>query len=207
VSKYRQREVKRSIHLVAGAVLALVCFCILVPDSFGSGGQDRWLNVSLEHGETASGYAWATGARIRKGSKLTDVCTAISVTEPQQDDAPYVEGIDAADCGSLRHPAETVVSFLPMGRNAFSVGVVEALYRPVVRKVRVDLSTGEKKVFLPRAVRLSRGDKGVVPIFRYLVLTLEGQICIRRMLSYDHGGRLIEQEKPEGSRSCLLGSS
>jgi hypothetical protein len=201
----QDNKVRLWICLLTWAVL--VYFCVLVPDTFGSGRQDRWFDVSLEHGETASGYVWGAGARVRKGSHLTDVCATLSLTEPQREDAPYVEGTDATDCGSVRRSVESVVSSVSMGQSASSVSVVEALYRPIVRKVRLELSTGEKKVFLPRVPMLAPGGKRVVPMFRYLVLPLEGQVCIRRILSFDGGGRLINRESPEEGRSCLLGSS
>jgi hypothetical protein len=184
----------RARTLILGTAFALFVLAVLHPTmSLGTSKQDRWYHTTLAMGKTAEGYQWAVGAKGRKGHTLDEICATLSMSEPPRPDVPYVEGTDSADCGSVRYPTESIRSSVSMG----SVEVVEILYRPVVRKVRVVLNSGEESVVWLRVPQISRRAERDIPMFRFFALPLEGDACIRRITSYDGRGNTIKSEKTE----------
>lgn len=175
--------------------------------SQAKGGRTHWYSVALAHGTTAGGYLWSVGAKGSRNSGLHRICAVLSITEPPQEGSPDVEGTDSVDCGPLRDPTESVISSLGMGEGPAALDLVEVLYRPAVRKVVVEVSAGQDLVFHPRARTIrSGGSEGAILRFRYLAIPLEGDNCIRQIVSYDRGGHIIKREMPERSKACLAGS-
>jgi hypothetical protein len=190
----------RTHRLVSSAVITIAVVAIFLPSTtFGTKGPDHWYHVTLAKGKTSGGYQWAVGAKGRKGSMLDEICATLSMTEPPQDDIPYVEGTDSTDCGSVRRPAESIASSVSMGQGESEVKIVEWLYRPAVRKVNVVFKTGEERVLQSKSPGIARRAKRGIPKFRFLVLPLEDGNCVRRVVSYDAQGGVINREKPEGS--------
>lgn len=156
-------------------------------------GKAGWFQIILEQGEV-SGYHWAVGVKGPKHVQLSQVCAELSMVEPPQDDAPYVEERDATDCSWLKQPADSVFGTESFGSGQSRVAVYEAVYRPIVRKVTFVLDTGERKVFLPRVPEISHRSARGIPAFRYFAAPFEGETCIRRVATFDRAGKVVSNE-------------
>lgn len=170
---------------------ALALSLLVSPGAAGS--KVSWFHAMLKRGET-KGYHWAVGVKGRKHEPLSEICAQISMVEPPRDDAPYVEGRDATDCGRLRQPSDSVSSTDSFGSGVSRVAVLEVVYRPIVRKVTFILATGERRVFRPHPPDVPNRAARGIPIFRYLVAPLEGETCIRRVATFDGRGRVVSNE-------------
>lgn len=159
--------------------------------SNASGSGDRWYQVGLTKGETSGGYRWAVGAKGRKDEALKEICTSASMVEPLQDDLQIAEGEDATDCGSLRHPTDSVSSTVSFETGTRRVSVLVIAYRPIIRKVTFVLATGERKVYRPLTPHIpERVDQGI-PVFRYMAASFEGETCVRRIITFDGRGEVV----------------
>jgi hypothetical protein len=158
--------------------------------------------VGLEQGET-NGYHWAAGVKGPKDEPLGRICAQISMVEPSQDGVPYVEGHDSTECGRLKQATESVSGTDSFGSGASRVTVLEAVYRPIVRKVTFILATGERRIYRPGVPDIpSRSGRGI-PNFRYIVIPFEGEVCIRRITTFDGNGGVLANI---GSPRCPAGS-
>jgi hypothetical protein len=166
------------------------------------GSRAHWYQTTLERGEI-NGYHWAVGAKGPKHKPLNEVCAEISMLEPAQEDALYVEGSDSTDCGRLDRPVDSISSTDSFGSGKERVSVLELIYRPIVRKVVFVLSTGERKAFLPRAPQIAHRSSRGIPVFRYAVFPFEGEVCVRRVTTVDGHEEVISSEArppcPSGS--------
>jgi len=197
----------RILGIALSAVVALLGIVALTPaSSAGTSNPEGSFSIALDHGESQLGYRWSVGAKGKKSNVLKSICATLSMTEPPRDDAPYSEGSDATDCGPLRHPEESIRSSVSMGRRTSTSTVIAILYRPIVAKVRVDLGSGPDKVVRPKLRRVAEKEKGSIPLFRFLALALEGDVCVKRIVSYDDQGGVVKSERPEGSMRCLISS-
>jgi hypothetical protein len=122
-------------------------------------GETDWFQIKLEQGEV-NGYHWAVGVKGPKHRPLSQICAELSMVEPPQEGAPYVEERDATDCSSFRQSIHSVFGTESFGSGPSRVTVLEALYRPIVRKVTFVLAGGERRVFLPRVPEIHTGLPG-----------------------------------------------
>jgi hypothetical protein len=183
--------------------LMILALSALGSQAVAESSKVRWFQAKLASGET-EGYHWSVGAKGPKYEPLSQLCTQVSIIEPPRNDVPYVEGQDAADCGRLRVATDAVSSVESLGSNRSGVTVLEALYRPLIRKVAVDLAGGERKFYRTRVPQLSnRSDRGI-PMFRYVVASLKGGDCIRRLIAFDGKGKVVSKQT---SPPCPPGTS
>jgi len=149
-----------------------------------------WYQVTVEQGESR-GYHWAIGVKGPKHEPLREICALVSITEPSQDDAAYVEGRSSTDCGGLLHAGDSVSGSVAFGVGSSRLTVLTTLYRPIVRKVTFILDTGERRVYLPRTPDILARTKRGIPVFRYLVASFDGEVCIRRVTIFDGKRRVL----------------
>lgn len=122
----------------------------------------------------------------------------VSVLEPFEEGAPFIEGSDAKVCGAMPDASvsmslgDTLVS----GASKLSLNVV--LYRPIVRKVAFILGTGERRIYMPRVPEIPNRSQRGIPVFRYVVASLEGEACVRRVATFDRRGGVIRSERAKG---------
>lgn len=198
--KGRKARAKWATMLVA--IASAVVLSVLVSPAAAGTGEVSWFHVEMERGE-AKGYHWAVGAKGLKHQPLSKICTQISMVEPPRDDVPYFEGRDATDCGFLVRPSDSIASTDSLGSGMARVAVTEVFYRPIVRKVTFILATGERRVFRRRIPRIPNRVARGIPIFRYLVAPFEGEVCIRRVVTFDGRARLVSSE---GRPPCPTGA-
>lgn len=170
----------------------------LMLSSIGSDGatgatKDRWYQVGLDTGETDR-YRWAVGAKGPKHEPLNKICALASLTEPPQEDKPFVEGTDAVTCGSLATPMDSLAASPAFGSGDSRLVLLAVLYRPTVREVAFLLDTGERKVFQSRMVDVPNRRARGIPRFRYLVAPFQGETCIRKVTLFDGNGKAIYSE-------------
>lgn len=179
----------------AGLVAPVACLVVslLLPPGSGAMGKVRWFQVGLGQGEI-SGYRWAVGIKGPKHRPLGRVCAELSLAEPAKDDAPDFEGGSSTLCGRLEQPSDSVTGVESLGSGNAQVTLLEALYRPIIRKVTFVLATGERRIFLPRVPKLSNRSARGIPAFRYFAATFEGQTCVRRVVTFDGRGRVVSNE-------------
>jgi hypothetical protein len=157
-------------------------------------GKERWYSVPLESGETSGGYLWGVGAKGPKDKPMGEICTQVGMIEPPQPDKSYVESSGGSLCGHLRSPKEALIDATGFGEGASRVTVLEAIYRPAVRRVVIVLDSGERRVYLPRVPKLSNRASRGIPVFRYIADTFEGEGCARRVTTFDGSGAVISNQ-------------
>jgi hypothetical protein len=180
----------------AAALVALVgglALSVLVFQAAAAASKVRWFQTTLEQGQV-SGYHWAVGVKGPKHRPLSQVCAQLSMVELPQNGAPYVEGGSSTLCGRLKRPTDSVLGTESFGSGRSRVAVLEAVYRPIVRKVTFVLATGERKVFLPRIPKIPNRSARGIPIFRYFVASFEGETCVRRVTTFDQLGGVVSNE-------------
>lgn len=175
------------------ALTAVVMLISVSPHDAAGANKARWYQVGLEMGET-DGYRWAVGAKGPKHEPLDEICALASLTEPPQADKPFVEGMDAAVCGSLATPGDSMAASPAFGSGNSRLVLLAVLYRPAVREVAFLLDTGERRVLWPRMVKVPNRRARGVPRFRYLVTHFKGEACIRKITLFDGSGRVIYRE-------------
>jgi hypothetical protein len=175
------------------ALLAVVALATLVSHAGASG--DRWYQAALDHGET-QGYRWGVSAKLPKHKPLDEICLMVAYLVPPDPDIPYVEEDDTAICGSLKRPTESVSLGVTLGSSGAQFQA--ALYSPIVRKVVFLLSTGERRVFRPRAPRIPNRKAMGIPSFGYVIAPIDGGACVRAVTTFDRRGDRVSQ----GGESC-----
>lgn len=158
----------------------------------GKAGKVSWFDLTLERGEI-NGYHWAVGAKGQRTQPLKRICAEVAMVEPPKEGADYVEGGNSTECGRLEHPADSVVGTESAGSGQSRVTVLEALFRPVVRKVTFVLSTGERRTLPSRAPQTPNRAANGIPPFRFVVFPFEGETCIRRVATFDGRGHLVSK--------------
>ena len=161
----------------------------------------RWYQAALDQGETRS-YHWTAGVKGPKYEPLKEICAQVGMVEPLKDDSIYAEGREATDCGSLLSARDSVAPSVAFGSGASKLTVLATLYRPKVRKVTFVLSTGERRVYIPRMPKIPNQRMRGIPVFRYMVASLDGETCIRRVTTLDGKGGIVSNE---GRPSCPAG--
>jgi hypothetical protein len=175
------------------AALMVVVLAALVPQAVAGGSRAQWFSVALANGKI-EGYRWAVGAKGPKHEPLDQICTLVSMVEPPQGEDDVVEGRDATDCGRLKLPTDSVSSTDSLGSGESRVTVLEAIYRPLVRKVAIGFAAGGPKVYRTRAPQLSNRAEAGIPMFRYIVAPVQSGNCIRRVTAFDGRGKVVSSQ-------------
>lgn len=197
-----EKKIKGKWAVMLVAIAGALTLSVLVSQAAAGTSKDRWFQAALEQGEI-NGYHWAVGVKGPKDEPLSHICAQLSMVEPPQEDAPYVEGGSSTECGRLKRPVDAVSGTESFGSEASRVTVLEMVYRPIVRKVTFILATGERWVYRPDVPEIpNRAERGI-PIFRYIVVPFEGEVCVRCVTTFDGKGRVLSNE---GSPRCPAGS-
>lgn len=166
----------------------------IVSSAIAAGGSEQWFQVGTARGKI-EGYRWSAGAKGIKGKRLGRVCSELSIVEPPREDVPYVEGQDATDCGELKSLGDAVDTSVAYGSGESQVGVLQILYRPGVRKVRIVLGSGRQMWLRPHIYPDPSAAPNGIPAFRYLVVPLEaGDLCVLRLTAFDGRGRIASKQ-------------
>lgn len=186
------------------AILIMVAITSGVVALLGSNGaganSPHWYQIELETDETDE-YHWAVGAKGLKGKPLGKICALVSLIAPAAPDAPYLEGRDSVQCGTLAEPRDWVSGNTSFGSGDSRLVVFTGLYRPIVRKVAFLLGGAERRVFLPRMAKVDNRQVRGIPRFRYFVAPLKGETCIRKVTLFDGKGEVIHRESEPPCRN------
>jgi hypothetical protein len=177
-------------HRAAKGVVFLALTFLVMCAATASGNRNQWFRVSLDHGEV-DGFRWAVGAKGLSDEPLKNLCGLASLVAPPKEDAPFVEREDAVECGRLSTPSNSVWSSASFSAGSSRVEIVEVLFRPIVRRVVLTFSTGERKVFLLKAPSIQDQGRRAIPSFRFLAVFLQADSCIRRMIAFDVEGKRV----------------
>lgn len=162
----------------------------------GSAAANGWYRAPLEHGEI-HGYHWGVRATGPKDEPLRRICEVIGRVAPFDPDLGYGEADETKSCGKLLKPTDSVSMSVTLGSSESMTTLLATIYRPIVRKVVLVLGTGEERVYRTAAVNVAgRASKGI-PLFRYLVAFFDQGSCIRRIVTHDGQGGVINNEKAE----------
>jgi citrate lyase gamma subunit len=153
----------------------------------------KWSTIDLTHG-VIDGYEWAAGVKVKRGS-LNRICAGLSMLEPPREDGGDVEGTSALECSSLRNKTQRASASVSFGAGASRVAVLEWLYRPAVRHVRLEIADKGARSFSTQAADIPDRQARGLPAFRYLILPRRGEICIRRITTFDRTGASIAEEE------------
>jgi hypothetical protein len=189
----RKEEIGAKWTAVLFALAGCLALGLLFSHGAAASGKVGWFQIKLEQGEV-NGYHWVVGAKGPKHRPLSRICAELSMVEPPQEGAPYVEGRDATNCSRLRPPIHSVFGTEAFGSGPSRVAVFEGLYRPIVRKVTFVLATGERRVFLPRVPKIPNQSARGIPSFRYFAAPFEGETCVRRVATFDGAGKIVSNE-------------
>jgi hypothetical protein len=162
-------------------------------------GSEKSYQAVLETGETQDGWSWVVSAKGQKYSPLKKVCLVIGVAEPRVPGNPEIRAGQVTTCGELRKPANSVSASTAIGSEEPGVNLLAMLYRPIVRKVVLVLGGGKRSVHRTTVVSVPRRVARGIPVFRYIVVPLDGAECIQRIITYDWRGVAIEKEKGEAT--------
>lgn len=177
------------IRCVAATLVALM-LAVSISQAVAGSSKGHWFQANLARGEI-EGYRWAVGAKGPKHEPLGQICAQISIVEPPRDDFPEVEGRDTTDCGQLRLATDVVSSTNSLESGKSGVSVLEAIYRPVVRKVRIVFASGEQELYRTSAPQLSNRVGRGIPKFRYVVAQFLAESCVRRITGFDGNGKTV----------------
>jgi hypothetical protein len=170
------------------AALALLALGVITSQAVAGSSQSRWFQVGLATGET-NGYGWSTGAKGPKHQPLSRICTEISMSEPARNGVS--EGRDSTDCSELKVASDSVVSTESLGPKKSGATVVEAIYRPLVRKATIVFASGKRTVLSTQSPnRIGRG----IPMFRYAVAAFSAGNCVYRIVAFDGKGKVVSSE-------------
>jgi hypothetical protein len=170
------------------AALALLAFGLVASQAIAASPQSRWFQIGLATGET-NGYGWSTGAKGPKHQPLSRICTEISMAEPPRNGVS--EGHDATDCGELKMASDSVVTTESLGPKKSGATVVEAIYRPLIRKVTIVFVSGKRTVLPTQSPkRTGRG----IPVFRYVATSFGASSCVKRVVGFDGKGRAVSSQ-------------
>lgn len=156
----------------------------------------RW-RAPLENGKT-NGYLWGMRASGVKHQASRPICETIVSVAPADPDVPFVETDETTSCGTLQAPTDSTSIIVLLGESESGrTALLATLYPPVVRKVTFILDTGEQKVHRTAVSKIrNRAAKGL-PRFRHLATLFPEGTCIRRIITRDGQGSVIESEKAE----------
>jgi hypothetical protein len=168
--------------------LALSMFCLVAAQAIAAGSQSGWFQIGLATGET-NGYGWSTGAKGPKHQPLSQICAEISMAEPPRNGVS--EGRDAADCGELKVAGDSVVTTESLGPKKSGATVVEAIYRPLIRKVAIVFASGKRTALPTRSPK--RNVRGI-PVFRYVVTSFSADNCVKRLIAFDGKGMVVASQ-------------
>jgi hypothetical protein len=177
----------------AVAALALVMLGMIVSLAVAGSLQGKWFQVGLASGET-SGYHWSTGAKGLKGKALSRICTEISMVEPPRNGTDVGEGRDSTDCGELKTASDELVTKESLGPKKSGATVLEAIYRPLIRKVTIVFTDGNRTVLTTQAPHIANRARKGIPVFRYAVMSFSSSSCISRIVSFDGKGKVVSSQ-------------
>jgi hypothetical protein len=101
------------------------------------------------------------------------------------------EGSDATDCGELRIASDSVITTESLGPKKSGATVVEAIYRPLIKKVTIVFASGKRTILPARSPnRTGRG----IPMFRYVVASFSAGNCVDRIVAFDGKGRVVSSQ-------------
>lgn len=182
---------KRLAFSVLIAVAAIVSATPLYSHAEGKGSS--WYRVPLKSGEADGGYQWSASATGPKGHSLRRICVHLSIAEPSREGLP-VEGEESAGCGRLKGPKDSVSASGVYGSGESATKILGVAYRPIVRKVVLELSSGRQVYFPTIPIALSR-TRHNVPMFRYIVAFLDKNECLRRITTYGESETVIAVDR------------
>ena len=174
----------------AVATLVLLVLSLVVSQALAESPHSKWFQVGLATGET-SGFHWSTGAKGLKGQRLSRICTEISVVEPPRNGTDVGEGRDATDCGEVKMTSDSVITTESLGPKKAGVTVVEAIYRPLVRKVTIVFADGKRTTL--RAQSPNQNGRGI-PMFRYVVTSFSTGGCVDRIVAFDGKSSVVSRQ-------------
>lgn len=170
------------------AALTLLALALIVSQASAVSPQGRWFQIGLATGET-NGYRWSTGAKGPKGKSLSRICTEISMSEPPRNGVS--EGRDATDCGELKVANDSVITTESLGPKKSGATVVEAIYRPLVKKVSIVFTSGKRAILPTQSPnRKSNG----IPVFRYVATSFSANSCVDRIVAVDGKGKVVSSQ-------------
>jgi hypothetical protein len=175
----------------AAAALAFLLLGLIVPQAMAGSSQGTWFQVGLTTGQT-NGYKWSAGAKGLKGKGLSRICTEISMAEPPRNGTDVGEGRDATDCGELKAASDAVVTKESLGPKKSGITVLEAIYRPLVRKVAIVFAGGKRMALVAQAPK--NGISGGVPAFRYVATSFGAGDCVDRIVAFDGKGKVVSSQ-------------
>jgi len=175
----------------AVTVLGLLVLALVVSQAVAGAAQGKWFQVGLATGE-ANGYKWSSGAKGLRGKSLTRICTEISMVEPPRNGTDVGEGRDATDCGELKAASDVVVTNESLGPKKSGITVLEAIYRPLIRKVTIVLIGGQRIALMAQAPKV--GVAGSVPAFRYVATSFDASSCVKRIVAFDGRGKVVSRQ-------------
>jgi hypothetical protein len=153
-----------------------------------------WYQVDLQSGET-NGVRWSVGAKGQKDEPLKRICVlAAMVEKPQEDNAPYVEGEDGADCGRLLEQTDSVSTSVSLTAGDELSTVIASAYRPVVQKVVAVWSDGARSSYGASMPSQTDRKRRGVPRFKFVVIPFEGGGCITRLIAFDASGTALSKD-------------
>jgi hypothetical protein len=186
------REVARRLTRTGGPAGLAFVLAFFFLSGVGISAEKPWFKVNTAQG-SIDGYRWATGVKAQKGA-LDEVCAGVSLLEPSHGDDEEVEGTSSLNCGSLRERDRSVFTMAAFGAGKSRIAVLELVYRPTIGKVRLAIAGQRRNTYATRAPNIAMRHSKNIPAFRYLVLTLRGETCIREIASFDRSGVMVARE-------------
>jgi hypothetical protein len=168
--------------------LAFLALCWVAAQAAAGSSQGRWFQIGLATGEI-NGYGWSTGAKGPKHQPLGRICTEISMAEPPRNGVS--EGRDATDCGELKMGSDSVITTESLGPKKSGATVVEAIYRPLIRKITIVFTSGKRSILATQSPKL-KGN--AVPMFRYVAASFSSSSCVKRIIAFDGKGRAVSSQ-------------
>jgi hypothetical protein len=157
------------------------------------GRQGGWYQTVLKTGEFHE-FNWGVGAKGPRDQPLKRICLVLALNFPPEPGSPEVRGDESVNCGGIRSASTSVSASMEFGPPDSQITLLATLYRPIVRRVALLLSSGEERVFTARVPEVrNRSDKGI-PIFRFVVARFAGEPCVRRITTYAGDGAVIARE-------------
>ncbi len=182
----------------AVAALAVVAFVLLASQgSLAPASSGPWYRLALEQGEW-QGYGWSVGASGPGHEPLREICAMVSVLEPFEEGAPFIEGSDSKVCGAMPDAKISMALGETLVSDASELSLNVVFYRPIVHKVAFILGTGERRIYMPRVPEIPNRSQRGIPVFRYVVASFQGETCVRRITTFDRRGGVIRSERAEG---------
>ena len=162
--------------------------------------QPEWSRVPLDGGRV-EGHIWGVGAKVIRYEPLRRGCLIASTIAPPPPGQEYVVADEGSSCGRLSRPSDVVSMSMRIGGSADSEArLIEAfLYTPVVRSVELTVDGGERRRYRTRSPGLKGHASKGIPRLRYLVVSLESEACVKRIVTYDASGRRIEGRAAEAA--------